>query len=130
VLANARSEVLVDHCRQSNAGLYYEDRWEFTEALKQLMGDSELRQAMGRNGKAYVNTHYKWSTILAKYERMFARLRSDTREPDGRRTGREEPRDGRERSPEVHTRRDRPRDGRRDRGRGARPPQRQGRPRR
>ncbi len=37
VLANARSEVLVDHCRRSNAGLFYADRWEFTEALKRLM---------------------------------------------------------------------------------------------
>ena len=26
VLANARSEVLVDHCLKSNAGLYYADR--------------------------------------------------------------------------------------------------------
>ena len=32
ILANARSEVLVDHCRQSNAGLYYADRDEFVEA--------------------------------------------------------------------------------------------------
>ena len=39
VLANARSEVLVEHCRQSNAGLYYADRWEFTEALKLLIDD-------------------------------------------------------------------------------------------
>ena len=29
ILANARSEVLVDHCQQSNAGLYYADRDEF-----------------------------------------------------------------------------------------------------
>src|SRR4029079_11981877 len=28
VLANARAEVLVEHCRRSNAGLYYEDRYE------------------------------------------------------------------------------------------------------
>ena len=39
VLANARCEVLVEHCRQSNAGLYYADRWEFIEALKLLMRD-------------------------------------------------------------------------------------------
>jgi glycosyltransferase involved in cell wall biosynthesis len=32
VLANARSEVLVEHCRKSNAGLYYADRDEFVEA--------------------------------------------------------------------------------------------------
>jgi glycosyltransferase involved in cell wall biosynthesis len=75
VLANARSEVLVEHCRQSNAGLFYADRWEFVEALKLLMRDSKLRAAMGRNGKAYVNRHYRWSTIMSKYEKLFARLR-------------------------------------------------------
>ena len=31
ILANARSEVLVDHCHNSNAGLYYADRDEFVE---------------------------------------------------------------------------------------------------
>ncbi len=116
VLANARSEVLVDHCRQSHAGLYYEDRWEFTEALKLLMRDADLRKAMGENGKAYVNRNYRWSTILSKYERMFDRLRPG-QERDEARHARERPREsaGRERGAEP--RRDRPRDGRRDRGR-------------
>ena len=36
ILANARSEVLVDHCHKSNAGLYYADRDEFIECLKLL----------------------------------------------------------------------------------------------
>jgi glycosyltransferase involved in cell wall biosynthesis len=75
VLANARAEVLVDHCRQSNAGLYYADRYEFSEALRLLLGDAALRAAMGRNGRAYIHRHYRWSTILTKYERMFTRLR-------------------------------------------------------
>jgi glycosyltransferase involved in cell wall biosynthesis len=74
VLANARAEVLVEHCRRSNAGLYYEDRWEFTEALKLLMRDEALGRAMGANGRDYVNRHYRWSLILHKYERLFARL--------------------------------------------------------
>ena len=56
VLANARSEVLVDHCRRSNAGLYYADRDEFVEALRLLVGDHRLRAAMGRNGRDYVRT--------------------------------------------------------------------------
>jgi hypothetical protein len=30
---------------------------------------------MGRNGRAYIHRHYRWSTILTKYERMFTRLR-------------------------------------------------------
>ena len=80
VLANARSEVLVDHCRNSNAGLYYGDKWEFVESLKLLMRDEPLRRSMGRNGKLYINRHYRWDLILAKYERMFTRLRQPARE--------------------------------------------------
>jgi glycosyltransferase involved in cell wall biosynthesis len=75
VLANARSEVLVDHCQKSNAGLYYADRDEFVEAIKLLVGDHRLRAAMGRNGRAYVRKNYRWDVILSKYERMFAKLR-------------------------------------------------------
>src|SRR5262249_37032836 len=80
VLANARAEVLVDHCLKSNAGLFYADRWEFVESLKLLMRDEKLRAAMARNGKTYINRHYRWDLILAKYERMFARLRTPVRE--------------------------------------------------
>jgi glycosyltransferase involved in cell wall biosynthesis len=75
VLANARSEVLVDHCQKSNAGLYYADRDEFVEAIKLLVGDHRLRAAMGRNGRAYVRKNYRWDVILSKYERMFTKLR-------------------------------------------------------
>jgi glycosyltransferase involved in cell wall biosynthesis len=75
ILANARSEVLVDHCQKSNAGLYYADRDEFVEALQLLIGDQRLRAAMGRNGRAYVRRNYRWDVILSKYERTFAKLR-------------------------------------------------------
>lgn len=80
ILANARSAVLVDHCRNSNAGLYYEDRWEFVEGLKLMMREEALRRAMGRNGKQYVNRNYRWDLILNKYERMFTRLRQPNRD--------------------------------------------------
>jgi len=75
VLANARSDVLVDHCVRSNAGLYYADRDEFVECLKLLAADERLREAMGQNGRHYVRRNYRWDVILGKYERMFARLR-------------------------------------------------------
>jgi glycosyltransferase involved in cell wall biosynthesis len=85
VLANARSEVLVDHCRESNAGLFYEDRWEFVEALKTLMRDEALRKAMGRNGKLYINRHFRWEVVLSKLERVFNRIRPPMRESRPRR---------------------------------------------
>lgn len=75
VLANARSEVLVDHCQKSNAGLFYADRDEFTECLRLLMADQRLRASLGRNGRDYVRQNYRWDVILSKYEKIFARLR-------------------------------------------------------
>ena len=51
-LANARAEVLVDHCLRSNAGLFYADRDEFVECLKLLAADDRLRaQRHGRERK-------------------------------------------------------------------------------
>ena len=70
ILANARSDVLVEHCRQSNAGLYYSDRDEFVECMKLLMADKKLRTAMGHNGQNYIQQFYRWDVILDKYERM------------------------------------------------------------
>jgi glycosyltransferase involved in cell wall biosynthesis len=75
VLANARSEVLVDHCHKSNAGLYYADRYEFAECLKVLAADHRLRAAMGANGREYVRRNYRWDVILSKYEKMFTSLK-------------------------------------------------------
>jgi glycosyltransferase involved in cell wall biosynthesis len=75
ILANARSEVLVDHAVRSNAGLFYADRYEFVECLKLLIGDERLRAAMGQNGRDYVRRHYRWDVILNKYERMIGRVR-------------------------------------------------------
>src|SRR5678816_4083684 len=75
VLANARSAVLVEHCVQSNGGLYYADRDEFIECLKLLIADSRMRAALGRNGRDNVRRNYRWDVVLGKYERIFAKVR-------------------------------------------------------
>jgi glycosyltransferase involved in cell wall biosynthesis len=92
ILANARSDVLTDHCQRSNAGLYYADRDEFVECLKLLVRNRELRQAMGRNGQAYVREHYRWDVILGKYERLIGALRGQTPPSRPRAPGRRPPR--------------------------------------
>jgi glycosyltransferase involved in cell wall biosynthesis len=76
VLVNARSAVLVEHAMRSNGGLWYADRDEFVEALKLLIGDERLRQALGRNGREYVRRSYRWDVVLGKYERLFAKIRN------------------------------------------------------
>jgi glycosyltransferase involved in cell wall biosynthesis len=76
ILVNARSPVLVEHCLRSNGGLYYADGDEFTEALKLLIGDARLREALGRNGRDYVRRNYRWDVVLGKLERIFAKVRN------------------------------------------------------
>jgi glycosyltransferase involved in cell wall biosynthesis len=78
VLANARSEVLVDHCVRSNAGLYYADRDEFVECLDLLVSDRDLRAALGANGRTYVKENYRWDLVMTKIERMVAKVRGNT----------------------------------------------------
>jgi glycosyltransferase involved in cell wall biosynthesis len=75
ILVNGRSDVLVDHCRKSQAGLFYASGDEFTEALKLLLADDRLRAQMGRNGRQYVKTNYRWDVILQKYESLMAALK-------------------------------------------------------
>lgn len=76
VLVNARSAVLVEHCVNSNGGLWYGDRDEFSECLKLLFRDARLRETLGRNGRDYVRRNYRWDVVLARYERIFARVRN------------------------------------------------------
>jgi glycosyltransferase involved in cell wall biosynthesis len=75
VLCNARADVLVDHCHQSNAGLYYQDRDEFVECAKLLLADDRLRERMGRNGKEYVRRNYRWDVIMQKYDKLIGALK-------------------------------------------------------
>jgi glycosyltransferase involved in cell wall biosynthesis len=74
VLCNAHADVLVDHCRRSNAGLFYSTRDEFVECVHLLLADRQLRERMGRSGKTYVTSHYSWDVIMAKYDRLMAAL--------------------------------------------------------
>jgi len=75
ILCNGRSEVLVEHCLRSNAGLFYTNRDEFIECAQLLLSDDRLRRAMGRNGKEYIKRNYRWDVILAKYDRLMAAAR-------------------------------------------------------
>ena len=75
VLVNGHSDVLVEHCRKSNAGLWYDNRDEFVDAAKLLLADDRLRRTMGRNGKEYVKREYRWDAIMAKYDRLLTAVR-------------------------------------------------------
>ncbi len=75
-LATARSAVLEDHCRRSNAGLWYGDADEFVEGLDLLVREDRLRTALGENGRAYVREHYRWDAVLLRYRSLIEAVRS------------------------------------------------------
>jgi glycosyltransferase involved in cell wall biosynthesis len=73
VLANARCKVLVGQCLRANGGLFYHGYAEFAEGLRLLLGEPGLAEALGRQGRAYVEREYSWETIDAKMEELFSR---------------------------------------------------------
>ncbi|MBC8165950.1 MAG: glycosyltransferase family 4 protein [Bryobacteraceae bacterium] len=63
VLANGKCAVLVGHCIRSNGGLWYTSYPEFRETVKLLLSNAELRAALGKQGRGYVEQNYRWPVI-------------------------------------------------------------------
>lgn len=78
VLASARNEAAVEHCRRANGGLYYANGEEFVEALRLLTANIRLRQKLGDNGRQYVRQYYRWEAVLGRFERLVMCLRRST----------------------------------------------------
>jgi glycosyltransferase involved in cell wall biosynthesis len=64
-IVNAKSAVLRGHCQRSNGGVWYSD-WAECEALLHLI-DEPARSILGRQGQAYVGTHYTWDRVKSIY---------------------------------------------------------------
>jgi glycosyltransferase involved in cell wall biosynthesis len=65
IVVNAASEVMVDHCRRSGAGVWVRDGAELVAATARLLAEPALARSLGRRGRAYVESEYS----LAAYER-------------------------------------------------------------
>ena len=76
VLASARNEAAVEHCRRANGGLCYANRDEFVEGLRLLMTNKRLRNRLGENGRAYVRQHYRWDAVLGRFDRLVVKVRA------------------------------------------------------
>jgi glycosyltransferase involved in cell wall biosynthesis len=75
VLASARNPAAVEHVRRSNGGLYYANRDEFVEAMRLVMSNDRLRDALGRNGRRYTQQHFRWEAVLGRFERLVSRVK-------------------------------------------------------
>ena len=66
VLVNGHCTVLKGHCRKSDAGLYFDNYFQFEGALNYLLTHKEECDVMGRNAKKYVDENYRWDIIIKK----------------------------------------------------------------
>jgi glycosyltransferase involved in cell wall biosynthesis len=66
-LVHGGCAVTREHCQASNGGLYFDDYWEFVEAVELLQDDAALRARLGGNGRAYVLARYTWDRVTDNY---------------------------------------------------------------
>jgi len=76
VIANARCRVLLGQCRRSGGGLTYDGHEEFAEVLLLLLERPALGDALGRQGREYVEREYAWERVLAKLDAVFEAVRA------------------------------------------------------
>lgn len=70
VIMNGKCEVLKAHCVKSNAGLYYNDYFEFEACVNYLTEHEVERKIMGKCGIQYIKNNYCWDVILDKFDRI------------------------------------------------------------
>ena len=73
VLVNARCPVTVEHCLQSQGGLFFDDYLEFEGCLQALLEQPELSQNLAENGRRYVLDHFHWDRVCEKFIHLFRR---------------------------------------------------------
>lgn len=83
-LVNGACDVLRGQATRSNAGLYYENYEEFSEALHVLESNGDLRLMLGANGHAYFQRHYAWPVIEQKYLDMLHQLQREDQQGSAR----------------------------------------------
>lgn len=67
VVVNGKCSVLRTHCILSNAGLYYENYYEFKEAVEFMNKHNDVYKIMKDNGSKYVCSSYDWQLIIDKF---------------------------------------------------------------
>jgi glycosyltransferase involved in cell wall biosynthesis len=81
VLVHALSPVTRFHCEQSHGGLWFSNYIEFEATVDRLLSSHELRLALGRAGRRYVQREYSWDAVLDRLETALDAWRPTTTSP-------------------------------------------------
>ena len=74
VIVNGWCQPLLEHCRNSSAGLWYTGIADFQAALRRLFDDHLLREAMGQKGREYAQRFFSESAVYGRYELLTRQL--------------------------------------------------------
>jgi len=67
-IVNGRCDVLTNHCRMSNGGVWYSNYDEWAIALTVI--DAAAKAVLGRQGMRYVQLNYSWQRIENQYKAL------------------------------------------------------------
>ena len=73
-LVNSGCRVLAGQVRRANGGLCYRSSAEFREAADYLLTRPAERDAIGRQGLAYVEREYRWPLVLSRVEALLEQV--------------------------------------------------------
>ncbi len=68
VLVNGACGPTREHCERSGGGLWFSSYPEFEVVLDRLVADAGLRAELGRRGRAFVDRHFRWPVLVARYD--------------------------------------------------------------
>jgi glycosyltransferase involved in cell wall biosynthesis len=69
-LVQGRCDVLAGQAARSGGAIPYEGYAEFEAGVDRLVADDALSARLGRAGQRYVEEHYRWEAVMARYERL------------------------------------------------------------
>ena len=70
VLVNGACGPTREHAERSGGGLWFTSYPEFEAVLHRMVTDPVLRSALGALGRAYVDGHFQWPVLIARYDRF------------------------------------------------------------
>ncbi len=75
VIVNGGCPVLKDQVVRSKGGLYYNNYYEFKEALDFILNNKKIYEKMGENGRKFYEKNYTWNRIVEKYLRLIEKAK-------------------------------------------------------
>ncbi|MCR5425843.1 MAG: glycosyltransferase family 4 protein [Lachnospiraceae bacterium] len=77
VLVHGGCDVTKNFVIESNGGFYFENYYEFERQVDALLGNPELADRLGENGRRYVLDNFAWDRIVEKYHNFILECTQD-----------------------------------------------------